>query len=295
MSITNEKIKHELLEILPHSVMPFIKDIDFADLREIRFRTGRQIFLYYGNIIRPVGKIFSAYEIAEIFSSICRSSVYAYMDEIKNGFITLSGGHRIGFGGECITENGKIINLHNICGINIRLAREFKGCATPLINHIKTPDKIRNTILVAPPSCGKTTMLRDIARMLSFSCKVTIIDERCEICASFCGTPQFDLGPQTDVLSRIPKNLGITMALRALSPDIIITDEVGSNDDINAIEQLLGAGCKIITSIHGYSTNSIKRSKGQLLSLFDTAIELTKKNGIPQILQAVYMEDSTYD
>ncbi|MBE7028107.1 MAG: stage III sporulation protein AA [Ruminococcaceae bacterium] len=293
--MTSDKIRHDILASIPSSAMPFLKEIDFADLREIRLRAGRKTVLYYGKTAEPVGRVYSSSDISEIFTSICRNSVYAYLDEIKNGFITLPGGHRIGFGGECVTENGKITNIHNICSINIRLAREFKGCAAPLINHIKSGGIIKNTILIAPPACGKTTMLRDIARMLSFKNKVTVIDERSELSAPFCGNIQFDLGPQTDIISRIPKSLGIIMALRALSPDIIITDEVGSKDDMSALEQLLGAGCKIITSIHGYSADSIKKSKGQLLLLFDTIIELTKRNGIPEISRVLHTEDFTYD
>ncbi|MBE7039999.1 MAG: stage III sporulation protein AA [Ruminococcaceae bacterium] len=293
--MTSDKIRHDILASIPASAIPFLKEINFTDLREIRLRAGRKAVLYYGKIAEPVGSAYSSSDISEIFASICRNSVYAYLDEIKNGFITISGGHRIGFGGECVMENGKISNIHNICSINIRLAREFKGCAAPLINHIKKGDMIKNTILIAPPASGKTTMLRDIARMLSFRNKVTVIDERSELSAPFCGNIQFDLGPQTDIISRVPKSHGIIMALRALSPDIIITDEVGSQDDIFALEQLLGAGCKIITSIHGYSAESIKKSKSQLLSLFDTIIELTKKNGIPQISRVLQAEDITYD
>ncbi len=295
MENTSDKIRQELFKTLPVSMIPFLKDIRFEDLREIRLRAGKRAFLHYGRISTPVGEAYSSSDISEIFSSICRNSVYAYINEIKNGFITIRGGHRIGFGGECVTENGEIANINNICSINIRLAREVKGCAAPLISHIKNGDLIKNTILIAPPACGKTTMLRDIARMLSFKSKVTVIDERSELSATFCGSTQFDLGPQTDILTRAPKSRAIIMALRSLSPDVIITDEVGSRDDIFAIEQLLGAGCKIITSIHGYSAASIKKSKGDLLSLFDTIIELKKRNGIPEISQILNVEDITYD
>lgn len=294
MTETNEKIKHDILLNLPPFFAALLDTADFTDLREIRLRSGRQTALYYGNQTLFIGKAWLQPEISEIFSYICRNSVYAYMNEIKNGFITICGGHRIGLGGECVTENGEITSIKSISAINIRLAREFKGCAAPIINYIQDKGTINNTILISPPACGKTTMLRDIARMLSHKNKVTLIDERSELSSSFCGAPQFDIGPQTDVLSRAPKKRAINMALRSLSPDVIITDEVGSYEDIDTLKQVLGAGCKIITSIHGYSADSIKVSKGELLSLFDTKIELTRINGIPKV-NKIHIGDVTYD
>lgn len=294
MTETNDKIRKAIFSSTPPSLALALEKVDFEDLREIRLRTSRQTALYYGNKTLFTGKVWLQSEISEIFSAICRNSVYAYMNEIKNGFITICGGHRIGLGGECITENGEIISMKAISTINIRLAREVKGCASPIINHIQNNGKIKNTILISPPACGKTTMLRDIARLLSYNNKVTLVDERSELSASYCGTPQFDIGPQTDVLLRAPKNQAMVMALRSLSPDVIITDEIGSSDDIIALKQVLGAGCKIITSIHGYSTDSIKATKGELLSLFDTKIELSRVNGIPKI-HKIHHGDDTYD
>lgn len=279
----DDKIKEELLNILPLEVSSILQNFSFSDLREIRLRTGRYMMLYYGNETISTQNIFNSTEICKIFEAICQNSVYAYLNQICEGFITLCGGHRIGICGECETNDGRISNIHNFCGINIRIAREFKGCANKLMPYIKNGNEIKNTLLVSPPACGKTTMLRDIARIISENKKVTVIDERKELGAVYRGIPQFDLGFQTDVFSKSPKNLGMIMALRALSPDVIITDEVGTKDDISAMEQALGAGCKIITSIHGYSAESIKNSKGQLLSLFDVLIELKKENGIPEI------------
>jgi len=295
MDIQNEKIKNEIFQILPAKIYGMLKDIDFSDLREIRLRTNGQVMLYFGNETKTLGNPLSADNISEVFNSICKNSVYAYLNEICNGFITLPGGHRVGISGECVISGNEITNIHNLSGINIRIAREFKGCAFPIISHIKTAHEIKNTILISPPACGKTTMLRDIARIISARNKVTVIDERSEICGAFRGTPQFDVGTQTDVITKSPKTLGIIMALRALSPDVIITDEVGTKNDIEAIEEILGAGCKIITSIHGYSAESIKKSKGRLLSHFDLAIELTKRNGIPEIANIINMEEFTYD
>ena len=121
--------------------------------------------------------------------------------------------------------------------------------------------------------------------------KVTVIDERDELCAVCDGVSQFNIGHQTDVLSKAPKSVGMIMALRSLSPDVIITDEVGTKEDIYAMEQVLGAGCKIITSIHGYGKESIQTSKSSLLSLFDVCIELKKENGVPKVARITEAEE----
>ena len=134
-------------------------------------------------------------------------------------------------------------------------------------------------------------MLRDIARKLSKTEKVTVIDERDEICALWEGKAQFNIGPQTDVLSKAPKNAGVIMAIRTLSPQVIITDEVGTSDDVFALKQAIGAGCSIITSIHGYGLESIKKAKGELLSLFDVILELKKINGVPCLSRQISWSD----
>ena len=295
MKLLDEKIKKSLLDNLPPCLTDILQDISFLDLREIRLRSGKPIMLYYGEEVKILSNIFSPGDISDIFGWICKNSIYAYLNEICSGFITLSGGHRVGISGECVVSGNEITNVTNLCGINIRIAREFKGCGAALMPHIKNGLTIKNTIIVAPPACGKTTMLRDIARIISQKHKVAIIDERSELGALYLGEPQFDIGPQTDVISKAPKTLGMAMALRALSPDVIITDEVGTKEDIDAMEQVIGAGCKIITSIHGYSVESIKKTKGGLLSLFDTAITLKKENGVPKISKITDMEEFTYD
>lgn len=291
MDTTDEKTKKQLLSHLPQKFATLLERKDFTDLREIRFRAGQKPILYYGNKALPFGTLLTSTEISECLECFCKSSVYAYLNEIKNGFITLSGGHRVGISGECTVKGGEITNIHTVYGINIRIAKQFVGCSSDLMPYILKNTIVQNTIIIAPPACGKTTMLRDIARYLSHKMKVTVIDERDEICALYNGISNFSIGPQTDVLSKAPKSQGTLMALRSLSPDVIITDEVGADEDIYALRKALGAGCKIITSIHGYNTESIKKAKGQLLALFDVAIELYLKDGIPTIYNVINTED----
>lgn len=290
--MNEQTITNEILDRLPTALRSHLDGEELSNLCEIRFRANCPIMLYYGNTFKVCGTyIVKTYDINAITTAFCDSSVYAHIGEIKHGFITLSGGHRVGISGECIMTGGEITNIGSISGINIRIAREFKNCARELVKYIKKGGILKNTLIIAPPACGKTTMLRDISRSLSRQFKVTVIDERSEIAAVRRGIPQFDVGMQTDVLDRCPKDRGMMMALRSLSPDVIITDEIGARNDFDAICGVINAGCKIITSVHGYDVASVKAAKSELLSLFDMAIVLDRKNGVPRIVSAEDLED----
>ena len=210
-------------------------------------------------------------------SRFCASSVYAYGNNIKNGFVTLPGGHRAGIVGRAVYKEGKVSNIVDLTGINIRIARECRGCSDCVINGIYKEEKILNTLVISEPNGGKTTLLRDIARHLGEHHKVVIVDERSEIAAVKSGIPQFDVGEHTDVLDGFLKNDGIVLALRSLSPDVIITDEIGTEEDVQAIKSILKGGVKIITSIHAENFCHVKEKKKELISLFDLAIVLQKR------------------
>ena len=161
--------------------------------------------------------------------------------------------------------------------MNIRIAREFLGCAESCVPYIRKNKQIRNTVLISPPGVGKTTFLRDIARILSETHKVSMVDERGELAAVCGGLPRFDVGEQTDVLDGFSKTEGIENALRSLSPHVIITDEIGTAEDIKAITDILKSGCSVIASMHGSDIEEQLRKKKELLSLFDVALLLGRK------------------
>lgn len=193
-------------------------------------------------------------------------SVYAIEEELKSGYITLRGGHRVGIVGRSIMENGKLKALKNISGFNIRIARQVIGCSNKLIKFlIKRQEDIFNTLIISPPQCGKTTILRDIIRQLSDGIeslgingfKVGLVDERSEIAGSYQGIPQNDIGYRTDVLDACPKSTGLIMLIRSMSPQVLATDEIGSRADIDAIYEALNAGIRVITTIHGDSLEDI--------------------------------------
>ena len=194
-------------------------------------------------------------DIDETFKSICNYSLYSHQNQIRNGYITLRGGHRAGICGTAVISNGVIINIRDISSINIRIARQMYGCANDIIKLLD--GNVGSTLIVGPPSSGKTTILRDISRQLSnisegYFKKVCIVDERGEIGCSYKGIPQCDIG-LCDLLDAYPKGEGILQAIRSLSPDIVVCDEVGSDDDVRSIEMSLNAGVKVIASIHAGS------------------------------------------
>lgn len=295
----NQQTKQGIISQLPMKFQNLFRLIDFSQLQEIRFRLGRQIMLYYENgasYVRTDGSVTreraegvcaNTEDLENILGAFCNHSMYACQQEIKDGFLTLRGGHRAGICGRAVLSGERVDNITNISGINIRIAKQFPGCSQNLLPSIINGRQIVNALLISPPQCGKTTMLRDIARTLSEERKVTVVDERSEIAAVRDGRPQFDVGPQTDVLDRFPKAAGMLLAVRSLSPEVIITDEIGAKEDASAIAGVLNAGCKIITSIHGYDVESLRETKGEFLSLFDTAIVLTRKNGTPHVAETM--------
>lgn len=198
---------------------------------------------------------------------ISGSSIYALEEEIRNGFITIPGGHRVGITGKAVLDGGKIRTLKYISGINIRISREINGAANQLMPRIIDRQRatIHHTMIFSPPRCGKTTVLRDAVRMISDGLPeyglpgqtVGLVDERSELAGCYRGVPQCYLGMRTDVLDGCPKAEGMTMLLRSMGPSVIATDEIGRSEDIRALEEVLNAGVRIIFTVHGSSLEEL--------------------------------------
>ncbi len=245
------------------------------NIQEICIRINSSIIIFTQNKSYFVGKngeitpedpknlLISQNDILETMKILCNFSIYSYQNQIKEGFITLKGGHRVGISGTAVINNNEIINISDISSINFRISREVLGCSDRIFD--KFGLDIGGTLIIGPPSSGKTTILRDMARRLSTSfeadklIKVSIIDERREIAASYQGVPQRDIG-FSDVLSGFPKAEGIIRAIRTLSPKIIICDEIGGVEDAEAIKKSLNSGVGIIASIHAKSTDEMANS-----------------------------------
>ncbi len=312
-----QKLK-EVIRILPERLKKLLEEINpelACDIQEIRVRADKPLVLvlkgasafitYNGRIsfILPHNAVaVRADEIEQIFNNACGYSVHSHLKNISQGFVTITGGHRVGIAGEAITEDGSIIGIKNITSLNVRIAREHKSSAEEVIKYIYT-GSLNSLIIAGPPLSGKTTMLRDIARRLSGLSlsryyKTVVVDERNEISASNLGNIQNDLGINTDVLSSYPKSEGILSALRSLSPDIIICDEVGFIKEVMAIEEGINSGVKFIVSVHASDKRELlsrPQSKRLIMSgAFDKVVLLKDANNpcrIKEIFEARNLED----
>lgn len=250
-----------------------------AQVQEIRLRVNRPIALYCAKrmyYITDKCQISTAImadkmltvtikDVTETFQNICGYSVYSRQNEIKNGFITMVGGHRAGICGTAVYANNELSNIKDISSINIRVARQINGAADDMLNKVEEISK--GVLICGSPASGKTTVLRDLARQLSteYNKKIVVVDERGELAGTYRGEAQNDLG-QADVLNGYDKHSGIMHALRCLSPDIVICDEVGSFEDAVAIEECLNAGVTVVASIHaGGKQALLKRPQAKRL------------------------------
>ena len=171
----------------------------------------------------------------------------------------------MGVAGKIVMDGEKIRNIQYISFLNIRLSHQVKGCADRVMSYVTARDCVCHTLIISPPCCGKTTLLRDLIRQISNGSahcsgkNVGVVDERSEIGGSYLGIPQNDLGIRTDLLDCCPKAVGMMMLIRSMSPDVIAVDEIGDYGDIRAIEAVLNCGCKLIATVHGSSIEDIKK------------------------------------
>ena len=260
-------IHNAILEILMNEKNLKIEE----NIEEIRIRINRPIILKLRNQDICINYIVTEKDIMQTLEKLCENSLYAYKKQIAEGYITVKGGHRVGITGTGVVEEEKIINIKYISSLNFRIAREVKGCSKNILKEIinQKDNTIYNTIIVAPPGKGKTTMLRDIVRNisngiqeLSFTGKnCGLIDERGEIAACYRGIPQKDVGIRTDIIENVSKEKGIMMLIRSMAPEVIACDEIGSSQDVQAIEKAVISGVKGIFTMHGKSIDDVKNNK----------------------------------
>lgn len=279
VSIQNcDKAINDILPVLPLNIrhmMASLPGLIQEKVEEIRIRQGRPLVLGLSSgdvFLDPEGRLVhrasDAYRVTSkdmecLIQLISGSSIYALEEELKNGFITLPGGHRAGITGKAVLEKGRVRTLKYFSGCNIRVCREVIGAASGLLPYIIDNNcrGIYHTILVSPPRCGKTTILRDVVRQISNGVPelglpglaVGLVDERSEIAGCYKGIPQLDVGVRTDVLDGCPKAEGMMMLLRSMGPRVIAADEIGRREDVDALEEVLNAGVKVLATAHGSS------------------------------------------
>lgn len=299
----NRKGFLQVCEYLPAGLRLTIKKIpQFMQdsLHEIRLRAEKPVCLFDGKnsyLLNRDGTVstengraycISKRELDETFKLLCEYSVHSFQEEIRQGFITLRGGHRAGICGTCLLDQGRVTGVKEISSVNLRIARQMMGVADELYQKLFL-DGLHSVLIVGQAGSGKTTLLRDLIRQLSEgragrSYKISVVDERGELAAVWRGVSQNQLGKNTDVYHLYPKHIGMSMAIRTLSPQVIACDEIGSEDDILALLQSMNAGVSVLATVHGSSLEDVN-NRGKIASVlsegvFDFAVIL-KGTGCP--------------
>ncbi|NEU29608.1 stage III sporulation protein AA [bacterium LRH843] len=286
---------NEVFQVLPETIRQVLKQLNptvAKQIEEIRLRVSRPLeVIAAGKPYYPSNNkdyyIVKAEDAKFLLSQLSQYSMYAFEEELKRGFITIRGGHRVGLAGKVVLDQGQVKTLRDISSFNIRIARQTVGVADSLVKELYD-GRWLNTLFIGPPQSGKTTMLRDVARLISEGfpnrnippLKVGIVDERSEIAASMNGVPQLELGMRVDVLDGCPKAEGMMMLIRSMSPDVLIVDEIGRKEDVLAVQEALHAGVKVMTTAHGFSMEDVaKRPELNVLfelQAFERCVELTR-------------------
>lgn len=268
----------ELIRIFSKDIRTILKRtcVDYENVQEIRLRIQGPLLMIQNNreyYITPEGKLSkspgeafraSRRDLKETLEYISSYSLYAFEEEIRQGFITIQGGHRIGLAGKVIMDSQGIRSMKFVSFVNVRLSHEVRGCADRVMPYLYEKGEFLHTLILSPPRSGKTTLLRDMIRQVSDGTgpepgmTVGVVDERSEIGACYQGEPQNELGMRTDILDCCPKALGMMMLIRTMSPQVIAVDEIGSQEDLAAMEYAMNCGCKLIATVHGTSMEDIR-------------------------------------
>lgn len=252
--------------ILPSRLRRIAMELPETDKKraeEFRLRAGHCLSVLLPEEERSLEAIVTTEELETLCDIAAEFSRYASIETLRQGFLPVRGGFRVGLCGSAVVKDGEVTNLKQISSAVIRISREQKGIAQAVAPRLFRDGRFVSTLLLSPPGGGKTTLLRDLVRQLSQGegvppQRITLIDEREEIAVMYRGQPQMDVGPRTDVLSGCPKALAIPMTLRAMNPQIIAVDEITVREDLRAISQAAGCGVALLATIHAANVEELQ-------------------------------------
>lgn len=275
-------MEDEILRYFPRELGEEIRNTKQKDdLEEIRLRVNLPVLLRCTSQEKRLNYQMTSQKMQEILERMCENSIYSYQEQICQGYVILPNGDRVGITGNAVETKGEITHLSYISSMNIRIAREKKGWSKEILPYVVKAweNQIRNTLIVSPPGRGKTTLLRDLIRMLSNGvddlgwkgANISVVDERGEIAAMDHGIPKKDVGIRTDILDHVKKSVGMKLLIRSMGPQVIAADEIGSKEDVEAILYAVNSGVKGIFTAHGDSIEELKKNP-ELRKLLDQGV-----------------------
>ena len=236
-----------------------------ARAEELRLRAGWPMTAVIGGAERLLGgPPVEGAELEQLLEIASRASVHAVLDQLRRGYLTIEGGHRIGLCATAVLRAGEIHGLRNFSSANVRIARQVKGAAAGVLDGLCPGGRLADTLILAPPGLGKTTLLRDLIRAVSEGegcrpLRVALADERGEVAALYGGLPQLEVGRRTDVMEGCPKAEGLMLLLRAMNPQVLAVDEITARADVQALSAAAGCGVTLLATAHGEDRGDLER------------------------------------
>ncbi|MEA4932893.1 MAG: stage III sporulation protein AB [Lawsonibacter sp.] len=238
---------------------------DQSRAEELRLRVGRPMSVVFSEEEHPLGtEAVEAKELEQLIEISSRASLHTVLDQVCRGYLTIEGGHRIGLCGTATLRDGEIHTLSRLSSANLRIARQVRGVSEPILDRLCPKGRLTNTLILAPPGMGKTTLLRDLVRRVSdgdgcIPRRVSLADERGEVAALYNGMPQLEVGGRTDVVEGCPKAQGLMLLLRAMNPQVLAVDEITAPEDVQALKTAFGCGVTLLATAHGAERGDLER------------------------------------